>query len=99
MGRFLLMPDHLHFFAAAQSDKRSLSRFLGGLKELGTRAAWGRGWQGKLWQRECFDHLLRSEESYADKWEYGRNNPVRAGLVKSSDDWPRQGELGTLAIR
>jgi hypothetical protein len=31
-----------------------------------------------IWQREFFDHLLRSEESYDQKWNYVRENPVRA---------------------
>jgi len=40
-----------------------------------------------------FDHLLRNDESYAQKWEYVRENPVRAGLVHCSEDWPYQGEI------
>ena len=43
-----------------------------------------------------FDHLLRSEESYAQKWDYVRENPVRAGLVKNVEDWPYAGELITI---
>jgi hypothetical protein len=39
---------------------------------------------------------MRRSESYAEKWDYGRNNPVRAGLVKHADDWPYQGELNIL---
>ncbi len=30
------------------------------------------------WQEGFFDHLLRSREGYAQKWEYVRMNPVRA---------------------
>ncbi len=44
-----------------------------------------------LWQARFFDHLLRTPESHSEKWEYIRNNPVRAGLVKQPDDWPFQG--------
>ncbi len=40
-----------------------------------------------------FDHLLRNDESYAQKWEYVRQNSVRAGLVESPEDWPYQGEI------
>jgi putative transposase len=46
-----------------------------------------------IWQRGFFDHVLRSDESYAQKWNYVRENPVRAGLVKNPDDWPFSGEL------
>ena len=31
-----------------------------------------------------FDHLIRHSESYSEKWEYVRQNPVRAGLVNES---------------
>jgi len=30
----------------------------------------------------------RSADSYGQKWEYVRANPVRAGLAKSWEDWP-----------
>jgi len=46
-----------------------------------------------LWQPGFFDHVLRSDESYSQKWEYVRENPVRAGLVRRIDEWPYQGEL------
>jgi REP element-mobilizing transposase RayT len=50
----------------------------------------------KIWQRRFFDHVLRNEESYAQKWEYVRENPVRAGLVANADDWPYAGEIITI---
>jgi hypothetical protein len=43
-----------------------------------------------------FDHLIRHSESYAEKWEYVRLNPVRAGLVKTCQEWPWQGEIEKL---
>jgi len=46
-----------------------------------------------IWQRGFFDHVLRSDESYAEKWEYVRENPVRAGLVRIADEWPYAGEF------
>jgi hypothetical protein len=42
------------------------------------------------WQEGSFDRLLRSDESLSEKWEYLRQNPMRAGLVKHSEDWPYQ---------
>jgi len=47
----------------------------------------------QIWQEGFFDHVLRSNESYAQKWECVRENPVRAGLVNRSEDWPYQGEI------
>jgi len=45
------------------------------------------------WQEGFFDHLLRSDESHAEKWEYVRQNPVRAGLCHQPEEWPYQGEI------
>jgi len=40
------------------------------------------------WQRDFFDHRLRKEESYREKADYIRANPVRAGLVREPEEWP-----------
>jgi hypothetical protein len=42
---------------------------------------------GIEWQRDFFDHRVRDEAEGADKWAYIRENPVRAGLVGSYDEW------------
>ena len=39
---------------------------------------------------------LRGHESYAEKWAYVLQNPVRAGLVKNAGDWPYAGEITEL---
>jgi putative transposase len=44
--------------------------------------------KGAVWQQEFFDHILRSDESLDEKVEYICNNPVRAGLVVRSADYP-----------
>jgi hypothetical protein len=50
----------------------------------------------RLWQPGFFDHILRSDQSYAEKWNYVRDNPVRVGLVKSADNWRYQGEISLI---
>ena len=85
VGRYVIMPDHVHVFVTGGQDF-NLSQWVRQLK-----AVLGR--EPKLWQRGFFDHLLRSEESYADKWEYVHRNPVRARLAARAEDWPYQGEI------
>ena len=51
---------------------------------------------GRAWQTGFFDHVLRSGESYGEKWEYVRMNPVRAGLAARPEDWPYAGEIEVL---
>jgi putative transposase len=53
---------------------------------------------GTVWQEEFFDHVLRSTESYSQKWDYVRENPVRAGLVTKIGDWPWQGKVESLIL-
>jgi len=43
---------------------------------------------GIQWQRDFFDHRVRSEFDFTDKWTYIRENPTRAGLVEKFDEWP-----------
>ena len=42
---------------------------------------------GVKWQRDFFDHRLRSDESARAKASYIRENPVRKGLATSADTW------------
>jgi putative transposase len=97
VGSYCIMPDHAHFFCADAAQDTPLSVFVGKWKE-GTAKKINRilGLQGALWQKGFFDHLLRSSESYSAKWEYVRNNPVRAKLVSEPDEWPFQGHIHCL---
>jgi REP element-mobilizing transposase RayT len=91
------MPDHVHFFAVpCRDDAKSLSQFMASRKRWTKRHIRAERDATFEWQPEFFDHLLRSGESYEEKWEYVRANPVRAGLAKTPEEWPFQGELNVL---
>jgi len=99
VGRYVIMPDHVHFFAApCREDAETLSDFVGRWKRWTGGEIRRRTCPGFGWQREFFDHLLRSDESYGVKWEYVRDNPVRAGLVQHADEWPYQGQIEELRL-
>ena len=59
-------------------------------------SSWPRPPENPVWQRAAWDRQLRRGDSYAAKWEYVRNNPVRHNLVPRPDDWPYQGEVNEL---
>ena len=40
-----------------------------------------------LWQRRCYDHNCRTQESIWEKVTYCHNNPVRRALVKDPAEW------------
>ena len=91
VGRYVIMPDHVHLFVRGPDDFQ-LGRWVGRLKQaLAKRFALTT--LSPIWQRGFFDHPLRSDESYAQKWNYVRENPIRAGLVTNADDWPYSGEI------
>jgi REP element-mobilizing transposase RayT len=95
IGRYVILPDHLHLFVAGPDDF-ILAKWVGTLKRvLGKSIPIGNS-QDSIWQRGFFDHLLRSDESYSQKWDYVRENPVRAQLVENVEDWPYGGEFITI---
>jgi len=99
IGRYVIMPDHVHFFCRAELDAKSLPILMQKWKEWSSkRMARELKVSGRIWQEEFFDHVLRSSESYIQKWDYVKDNPARAGLVKKSDDWPFQGGIESLML-
>jgi REP element-mobilizing transposase RayT len=94
VSRYVIMPDHVHFFCAARQDASSLEEFVGRWKEwTSKRLIRELGFTRGVWQGEFHDHLVRSDESYAEKWDYVYKNPVRAGLVQKPEFWPYSGEI------
>ena len=89
LGRYVIMPDHVHLFVRGNLDF-SLRQWVRILKRVLSKAIL---FAPPHWQRGFFDHLIRHSESYAEKWEYVRHNPVRTGLAKDPDEWPWQGEI------
>jgi REP element-mobilizing transposase RayT len=93
VGRYVLMPDHLHLFAAPGPLELPLDNWVRYWK---SRFSKERGAASHKWETDHWDRRLRSDESYGEKCWYVRNNPVRAGLVASVEEWPFQGELNVL---
>jgi len=93
VGFYLIMPDHVHLFCAPQGGQHTLEEWVSFWKrrlrrQLKTFEA--------LFQAHSFHHRLRRDESYSEKWNYVRMNPVRAGMVSDTDQWPYQGVLNEL---
>jgi putative transposase len=93
------MLDHLHAFVAIDDQRLRLSMWMKSLKNALSNTLRGQGVPSPHWQKGFFDHVLRSEESYGEKWNYVRENPLRAGLVEQWDEWPFVGRIFDLEIR
>ena len=93
VGRYVIMPDHVHLFVVFPAAGITLSQWIQSMRSVLGKELLRLGHQKPHWQEGFFDHLLRSSESYAQKWEYVRMNPVRAGLCRKPEDWPYQGAI------
>jgi putative transposase len=84
----MTMPDHIHLLTAPLDRELSVAAFLKWFKRWFNKSyGMCKKWQ---WQSGGFDCLLRTSESIHEKWNYIRENPVRAGLVAHWKQWPYQ---------
>jgi putative transposase len=96
------MPDPVHFFCRPELGAPKLSRFIGAWKSWMSRKIHALGGPQSttvataLWPHEFF--VLRSNDSYGQKWNYVFDNPVRAGLLSTAQEWKYAGEIETLML-
>ena len=104
LDAFVVMPNHLHGIvllgrSEAATAARPLGAVIRGFKAATTRAASsaGHGPGHPLWQRNYYEHIIRSEESLeairayiADnpaRWAQDRQNPSATQLTKPDAAW------------
>ena len=83
-----IMPNHVHVLISINGDC-SLSQILHSWRSYTAHAAneiLGR--TGQFWMSEYFDRYIRDQDHYCRVVNYIANNPFKAGLVKSPEDWP-----------
>ncbi len=77
-----IMPDHVHLLLSFPDTEKRVQIVVSKWKE----------WTAKTlrikWQRDFFEHRLRKEENLREKADYILANPVRAGLVDRTENWP-----------
>jgi len=96
---YCFMPDHLHLLVGTSAD----ADLVGFVKRFKQATAWwfrNRYLAGSLkasptslWHKSYHDHVVRSEEDLLHIARYIVGNPVRAGLVEASADYPCSGSL------
>jgi REP element-mobilizing transposase RayT len=88
LSAWCVMPDHLHAVLTPLGEW-TLAKIMHGWKsftahEINLRL----GREGSVWQRETFDHLIRSADDFARFVRYVERNPVEAGLCDHPGEWP-----------
>jgi putative transposase len=84
MGDFIIMPTHVHLLAAFASAEAMKEQCDSWLHYTARQINLTIGENGKFWQQEPFDHLIRSAEQYEHVRQYIADNPRKAG-VKSGE--------------
>ena len=83
---FVIMPNHVHLLA---SPLVPLPQMMKSLKSITAKRANAllRLTGNPFWQEESYDHLVRDDREFERIQSYIENNPVRAGLVSSADQF------------
>ncbi len=99
VGRYVIMPDHIHFCVTPSLDATTYDNWTKYWKSQFTKA-YKKAHNGQpppaRWQDNSWHRRLRSDESFEEKWNYIYMNPVRSGLVAEPDDWPYLGEINQI---
>ncbi len=86
------MPDHVHLLVHGQSEAADCKRFITAAKQY-SGYYYRRQFPGMLWQRYGYERTLRKDEDTVTVARYIAENPVRAGLARSVEEYPFTGSL------
>ncbi len=102
---YVVMPRHFHWLFQPRPEwvatidavtRTPRDRILYSLKRFTANACNRiRGIQGTFWQQESFDHWVRDSDEMERIIHYIEQNPVKAGLVRTPEDW----EFGSARVR
>jgi putative transposase len=95
----VIMPDHVHALVKPlphpDEGVYNLAEIIHSVKRFSVyEINKSRGAQGSLWQDERYDRIVRGEAEFLEKWNYLRNNPVKAGLADRPENYPWLYERG-----
>ena len=93
VGKYIILPDHIHLFAGATGDSVSYENWVRYWKSRFTKTHRD---PNHLWQTDHWDTRIRSRSHYEEKWEYVSMNPVRHGYVDEPHQWIYQGRINEL---
>jgi putative transposase len=85
---FVILPDHIHLLLTVPPDvtlEKAMQFIKGGFS---FRVKRENGYTGEVWQRGFSDHRVQDADSFANHRLYIAENPVKAGLAASADEFP-----------
>jgi putative transposase len=83
---YCFMPDHLHLLIEMRADVSDCLRFISRAKQY-SGFHFQRTFGQRLWQRYGYEHVLWDDRPVLLIARYILENPLRAGLVESPQDY------------
>jgi putative transposase len=80
LAAFVVMPNHVHVLVQLPGEGQLESQCKAWKRYSAGRINRALGHHGRFWQRESFDHLVRSPEQFEYLLGYIARNPTAAGL-------------------
>lgn len=87
---YLFMPDHVHLVLGGNNSNSNVKKCLEIFKQKSGYYL-SKNSKNIHWQKDYYDHILRSEENLEVHSKYILNNPVRAGIVDYWKTYPFKG--------
>lgn len=85
---WVIMPNHGHFLLTPIED-HSVSEIMHSIKSFTAHEANKLLERtGQFWAKEYFDRYIRDQRHFANTIAYIENNPVKARLCKTPEEWP-----------
>jgi putative transposase len=85
---FVIMPDHIHLLIEV-GDDMTIEKAMQLVKgRFSFRLSHEFGYQGEVWQRGFTEEQVLGRESLEQHRSYIAMNPVKAGLVRFTEDYP-----------
>ena len=87
---YLFMPDHVHLVLKGVGEDSDTYRVMRSFKQK-TGFLFSKAGLGIVWQKDFYDHILRTENDISDYLRYVLENPVRKGLASRWQEYPFKG--------
>jgi putative transposase len=90
---YCFMPDHLHLIVRGTSDSSDVWKTVVAYKQK--TGFWLSSKKPEIkWQKDFYDHLIRTDEKLTVHVKYILDNPVRKRLTTGWQEYPYKGAIG-----
>jgi putative transposase len=87
---FQFMPDHVHIILKGAREDSDTYCAMKMFKQK-TGFLFSKAGCGIIWQKDFYDHILRTEDDFSNHLRYILDNPIQKGLTSTWREYPYRG--------